>query len=66
MIREAVSYTLVLMALVPLSLDKVAVHVEKQEVKGLTKVQCEQAKREARREGVKAACVREDRTYVKN
>lgn len=54
------TYTLILMTFMPISMDRVNVHVERQEVQGLSKAQCQQARREAKRDRrIKAQCVRE-------
>ena len=59
MIRE--SFTLILLALVPLSLDKVNVHVERQEIRGLSKAECEQYRKEVKQDRhIKANCVSSD------
>lgn len=56
MIRE--TFTLLLTTFTPLSMHRVNVHVERQEVRGLSKAECRQYQAEAKKAaGVKAACV---------
>ena len=64
MIRE--SFTLILATFLPLSLDRVSVHVERQEIRGLSEKECTQFKLDAKRTlSVKARCVREGTRDVK-
>ena len=62
MLREAATYVLVLMTFLPLSMERVSVHVEQVAVKEFKSLHdCNKEKRWAKRFGkVKANCIRED------
>jgi len=54
------------MTFLPITLDRVSVHVERQEIKGLTEQECRQFRIEAKRDRIiKARCIRENLSVPK-
>jgi hypothetical protein len=66
MIREAATFTLVLMTFLPLSMERVSVHVEQVAVKEFKSLEdCNKEKRWAKRFWkIKANCLREENVWV--